>query len=440
MKYTGVIVTCLSLGLALATGIAVEAAIPGIQGTTFNLVSGEGYISTGDGLQLLIWGYGAVGDPSQYPGPTLIVQEGAVITVNLTNDLNQSTSIVFPGQMGVIATGGTPGVMTREAAPGGTVSYQFTATRPGTYMYHSGTEPDLQVELGLVGALIVRPAAGPGLAYNHPDSAYDREYLFLLTEMDVDVHQKAALGLWNQIDLNEYWPVYWFINGRNAPDTMASAYAQWLPHQPYNSMVRMHPGEKVLLRLIGAGREPHPFHTHGNHVRVIAKDGVLQRSAGAAGIDLAELHFTCTVYPGGTADGLFEWTGAQLGWDIYGHQHDLDLDPVGDFPGPEDIDHNGNGLMDVVPLEPEEDPAEHGRPFPVLLPDAKDLAFGATYSGSPYLGTFGYLPPGQGGFNLNAGYFYMWHSHSEKEMTNYDIFPGGLMTMLIVEPPDVYIP
>ena len=28
----------------------------------------------------------------------------------------------------------------------------------------------------------------------------------------------------------------------------------------------------------------------------------------------------------------------------------------------------------------------------------------------------------------------MWHSHNEKELVNNDIFPGGLMTMLIVEP------
>jgi hypothetical protein len=50
------------------------------------------------------------------------------------------------------------------------------------------------------------------------------------------------------------------------------------------------------------------------------------------------------------------------------------------------------------------------------------------------------LPPGQGGLNRNAGFFYMWHSHNEKEMVNFDIFPGGLMTMLIVEPPGIEIP
>jgi hypothetical protein len=34
----------------------------------------------------------------------------------------------------------------------------------------------------------------------------------------------------------------------------------------------------------------------------------------------------------------------------------------------------------------------------------------------------------------------MWHSHTEKEMVNNDVFPGGMMTMLIVEHPSQLIP
>ena len=30
---------------------------------------------------------------------------------------------------------------------------------------------------------------------------------------------------------------------------------------------------------------------------------------------------------------------------------------------------------------------------------------------------------------------YMWHSHSEKEIVNDDIFPGGMMTMLMIMAP-----
>ena len=78
---------------------------------------------------------------------------------------------------------------------------------------------------------------------------------------------------------------------------------------------------------------------------------------------------------------------------------------------------------------------DHGTPFPVSLPDNKDLTFGQFYSGSPYLGSAGTLPPGEGGFNPEAGFAFMWHSHTEKELTNNNVFPGGLMTMFIVLPP-----
>ena len=46
--------------------------------------------------------------------------------------------------------------------------------------------------MGLYGALIVRPAA-PGCAYDHADTCFDREYLFLLSEIDIDIHQAAEL-------------------------------------------------------------------------------------------------------------------------------------------------------------------------------------------------------------------------------------------------------
>lgn len=33
----------------------------------------------------------------------------------------------------------------------------------------------------------------------------------------------------------------------------------YLPHQPYGSMVMGQPGEKILMRYIGAGVDNHPF-------------------------------------------------------------------------------------------------------------------------------------------------------------------------------------
>ena len=99
----------------------------------------------------------------QVPGPTLIVTEGQTVTVNLLNGLPAAagnTSILFPGFV-VTATGGVQGLLTQEAAHAATVTYTFVANSPGTHAYYSGTQGDLQVEMGLYGAVVVLPASVP---------------------------------------------------------------------------------------------------------------------------------------------------------------------------------------------------------------------------------------------------------------------------------------
>ncbi|MGA1870208.1 MAG: multicopper oxidase domain-containing protein [bacterium] len=444
----GILTITLTALLLLLPMPNAEAVIDGLTGNSFNLKAKADHISTPIGGSLLIWGYANGDDRAQYPGPTLILNQGETITVNLTNELDidqdgddipdMNVSIVFPGQENVVACGGTSGLLTREATFGGTVSYTFTATHAGTYLYHSGTSPEIQVEMGLLGAIIVRPSGfNPDAtrAYNHPDAAYDHEYLFLLSEMDPRIHETVEFcgvaALKDTDFLSDYFPNYWFINGRNAPDTMLMAYVPWLPTQPYNCMPRMHPGERLLMRVIGAGRDLHPFHFHGNHARIIAKDGRLLESSPGLGADLSYELFTIQSIPGETVDAIFEWTGKGLGWDIYGHE--------GAEPGICEGYIPGDLATFFDPVTKEYCP-DHGKPFPVSLPEELDLTFGRFYSGSPFLGTLGNLPPGEGGVNPTGGFVFMWHSHTEKEMTNYNIYPGGMMTMLIIEPPDVPIP
>jgi hypothetical protein len=126
-------------------------------------------------------------------------------------------------------------------------------------------------------------------------------------------------------------------------------------------------------------------------------------------------------------DLIFEWTGAELGWDVYGT---ADVYPHSCSPAPgTDLDASTHEYC-----------PDHYKPVPVIIPGPLDLSFGPYYSGSPYLGSFGTLPPGTPMLNEQAGHFHMWHSHNEKEVTTDDIFPGGMMTMLVIEAPWVTIP
>lgn len=519
----------------MCSGSSALAVIQGVDGPDFSFTAKSGYISTADGSSVYFWGLADNNGSGtvQYPGPTMIVNAGDTVTVTLTNELQEPTSLLFPGHE-VTADGGVPGLLTREAPPDRltSVTYTFTAGEPGTYTYYSGTESDLQIEMGLVGAIIVRPtaASGASVIYDETDpatftgygdsrSAYDHEYLFLMTEMDPVIHDLIENGRRDEVDTTTFLPVLWFINGRNAPDTMAANCDKTLPAQPYNVMPRLTPGDRLLMRLIGGGRDLHPFHTHGNNFELVARDGrLLESSAGASRSaekgtipDLSVSDFTQTVAPGATYDAIFTWTGRELGWDYYGHS--LSDDAVTDTENSPKTDaaageiyaqttlngaHLAGDLAFTVTDDTgfprnhafravvsaatdrflDEDGAtrevvlmtrtaantftvtraregtvapgwadgshvsltDHGADFPVLLPGTNELTFGATYSGSPFLGNAGFLPPAEGGNNANSGFFYMWHSHNEKEMVNYDIFPGGLMTMLIVEPPTVTIP
>jgi len=430
-----------------------HAAIDGVEVSgVLTFTAMEANIDTPDGGSHLMWTYAGDSGLGQYPGPTLIVEQGSTVTIVLNNELDVPVSIVFPGQTGVTAVGGPgsqDGLLTREALPGGSVVYSFTATHAGTYMYHSGTRPELQVEMGLLGAIIVRPtgySASSPRAYAHADSSYDREFLFLLTEMDAIVHSTIQFEGLSALDSTDYMSdplfVYWFINGRAAPDTLLPTDTPLLPAQPYNSLPRMHPGEKVLLRVIGGGKDQHPFHAHGSFQRVIATNGRLRESTAGAGTDLATDVFTIDSMPGQTVDAIFEWTGKDLGFDIYGtgpgFAHTCSNGSCPDT-SPSDGFDDGTGAACYDETTHEYCP-DHDKPLPVTLPDIQEMTIGPFYSGSAFLGKTGFLPPDHTSFNPTAAFSFPWHSHAEKELANFDIFPGGMLTFLFVEPHDVTIP
>jgi hypothetical protein len=260
------------------------------------------------------------------------------------------------------------------------------------------------------------------------------------------------------------------INGRSMPDDMDANYAPEYPHQPYNGNPHMHPGEMVLLRIVGQGRWQHPFHEHGNHVRILARDGNLIQSASDPNGLAGPLLFTTTTTPGLAMDGIFYWTGRGLNWDAYAHNPNSG-DPLASLTCTPDANGYNTGVATAVNYY--EWCQDHNKPLqvapfgdvsgggPATLPDANILTNGAWYGGSPYLGPNATLratgclgsagtpqtnspncgatgstppsgtianPPGS-----EAGFAFMWHSHNEREITTNNIFPGGMMMMMLVD-------
>jgi FtsP/CotA-like multicopper oxidase with cupredoxin domain len=368
---------------------------------TFNLVAKTGYIDTPDGNSVFMWSYANADAPDnghfQSPGPVLCVTQGETVVVNLTNNLPEPSSVVFPGQdAAVTATGGAPGLLSTEAvASNGTVTYSFTAGSPGTYLYESGSDIAKQLEMGLYGALVVRPGTGPAFAYG-ATTAFDpsREYLLLLSEIDPDLHHAVETG--GTYDLNARRDRYFAINGREFPDTIQDNGSDLLPNQPYGSLVRVQPtapgARPALVRMINVGALNHPFHPHGNHTTLIAQDGRLLLGPGGAAASTE--HFGETIGAGQTEDFLLRWDD-QDNWD------------------------------------------PNTKPLPVPPPNFRDVFFkdGNTwYGGSPYLGYKGTLPTGVVSQNICGEWYFPWHSHALNEFANFDQGFGGMATLLRVDP------
>jgi FtsP/CotA-like multicopper oxidase with cupredoxin domain len=530
------------------------AAAPGITGggtagtATFSLTAQQAFLNQPDGEAVYSWGYGCNGTPAgfaptqpnqvcnsmQVPGPTLIVHENDVVTVNLLNGLPTAagnTSILFPGfnvstSCTATSPSGTQGLLTCEAAPGSSVTYTFTASAPGTHAYYSGTQGDLQVEMGLYGAVIVLPAtipancdagyhtlnataqglnskAHPGVietdfrlahaAYDHPASCYDREYLFQWAEMDSRIHRQAqaqvaarlgcaagAVGCSLDVQTEPYHPAYFLINGRSMPDLMDPNFAGEYPHQPYNGNPHMHPGELTLIRTIGQGRWQHPFHEHANHVRILARDGNLILSSSTTPVPYTSgltgdtavnapglaglLMFNSDTTPGEAFDGIFYFTGRGLNWDPYGH-HPVSStnDPLATLGCTADV--NGYNTGDPTAVNYFEWCQDHNKPVevspfgdvpgggPATLPDPNVFTNGQWYGGTPYLGPDASLrasmPACASTANANCttllpsntqanpanerGWAFMWHSHNEREITTNNVFPGGMLMMMLVD-------
>ncbi|NBB26355.1 copper resistance system multicopper oxidase [Porphyrobacter sp. SLTP] len=107
------------------------------------------------------------------PGPLIRLREGQNVRLNVTNNLDEDTSIHWHGLLLPFHMDGVPGISFPGIKPGQTFTYDFPIRQSGTYWYHSHS--GLQEQQGHYGPLIIDPA-GP------EPVAYDREFIVLLSE------------------------------------------------------------------------------------------------------------------------------------------------------------------------------------------------------------------------------------------------------------------
>ncbi len=124
-------------------------------------------IDLGNGKPFKAWTYNG-----QAPGPEIRIREGETLRVSIKNDLPEGTTIHWHGLPVPNEMDGVPYVTQKPVKPGEFFVYEFKATPPGTYIYHSHFS--YQLDRGLYGVLIVEA--------KREERSYDREYTLVLED------------------------------------------------------------------------------------------------------------------------------------------------------------------------------------------------------------------------------------------------------------------
>jgi Multicopper oxidase len=230
-------------------------AVPEVHGRTkiFRLVEYEAPWTLRPGLTVMAKTYNGV-----VPGPTIVINQGDHIVIELRNALAVADTLHLHGiHGGNVDMDGVSGVSQPMIQPGSNYSYVFDANQSGTFMYHShGSES--MVDSGLYGGIIVNPSKP------RPEELASHDYLQMISS-------------WAIQSLGEN---HFTINGKSYPATKA---------------LEITKGQRIRIRWVNiSGENDHTMHTHGHDQLVIARD--------AQPLDYRDVEDTILLGPGQRID------------------------------------------------------------------------------------------------------------------------------------------
>ncbi len=291
--------TCSQLTMLLA--VIVLATGTTFAATKTYFLQAEAFTKTmPDSTDITMWGYAVCTDSSftscgapTSPGPVLEVPHNKdTLKVVLKNMLGENTSLVIPGLATIKTmapkyfTDGTGRSRVKsfdkEAGKlGKKKTYKWSA-KPGTYLYHSGSHPQVQVQMGLYGAVqkdAAAPSAGIKSAYKDKDDLdinYINEAILLFSEIDPALHAHVdplATGSSGSKDTIaggryygpsstlDYNPAYYLINGMPFSTTTPLSVSAGKKNKT------------TLIRILNAGINTNVPTILGAHMNVLAEDG-----------------------------------------------------------------------------------------------------------------------------------------------------------------------
>lgn len=241
-----------------------------LTGNEFDLVAKEISHPLNSEVTMTAWTFNG-----SVPGSQIRVKEGEKVKINLKNELSDPTSIHWHGIPLPNEMDGIPGVTQNAVQPGETFTYEFTATEPGTYMYHTHQEAVNQMDMGLYGSFVVDPNK----------KTYDRDFTIMLDEwMSNQEETKSINETMEEMDGTDHSNMSGMDHGSSSKadgnsESMGhdmSGYDIYTMNGKNGDAIeplQVKEGETVRIRLANVGYISHNIHLHGHNFKVVAIDG-----------------------------------------------------------------------------------------------------------------------------------------------------------------------
>jgi FtsP/CotA-like multicopper oxidase with cupredoxin domain len=196
-----------------------------------------------DGNDVEYWAFKDPDDDKPFPSTPLRMRQGQVVHTTIESAINVHTI----HHHGIEPSTFNDGVPDTSFNVSSDYTYQWRASRAGTFFYHCHRNAPLHVQMGMFGYIVIDPPTGPGQLYVD-GPRYEVEAMW--ATFDVDPYWRTynhAGGEKNAIAdktrLNRFRPRYYTVNGVDAPQSLRSS----------KTTVRARVGQPVLLRhLTGA--------------------------------------------------------------------------------------------------------------------------------------------------------------------------------------------
>ena len=248
------------------------------------------------------------------PGPTLEFNEGDLAIINVTNKMDEETSVHWHGLILPNFYDGVPYLTTPPIKPNTTFQYRIPINQSGTYWYHSHTM--LQEQKGVYGSIVIQP--------KEKTFEYDTDLVVVLSDWTNEKPMNVLRNLkrgneWYQVKKGTAVPLsrvikegalgaqfkFWRdrMEGADIADIYYPAFlsnGKKLAEYP-----KFKPGEKVRLRFINASASTYYWIDFGaGNATVVSSDGVdvtpVNKSRFLFGI--AETYDVIVTIPNGTLE------------------------------------------------------------------------------------------------------------------------------------------